>query len=228
MALGGAALALTLLRPSPVRTLDQAVAVPEPLLLDRVNQLAAENRDLRERLDALELRPVSSARVAVSPDAASSEDLDALRAELLAALTERDAGTTDGAADPARFRERVAAAIEELEHEEGVEKWLSRLAAERSTIETVMPRLAEDLGITSDQAERLASVLHAKVAREEDQARLWRDRVDKEVLADRARADKETFVDELGQVLTPDQVERYFANPIHPGGVYIGATVRKR
>ncbi len=176
-------------------------------LVRRVEDLAQENRRLRERLVALELAP-APARVPVD-GFVSREELEALRTELLAAA--RPSPLAELVAEPEQLKEQVASALIDLRKEERVEKVRSFQQNRSARLDEDVARLTEWLELDDYQADRMRDVLLAQYEREEEVRLMWEDGVDDETLGRHKQEAGERFWADASEVLTPVQFERFRA-----------------
>jgi len=181
-------------------------------LAARLSELAAENRELRERLAALERRPAPSVRrQPVAGDWASKEELAELREELLAALAARGAEGSAAAADPAELEQRVASTLSKLRHAEAVEKVRSYHEERSERLEETLPKIEEWLELAPYQTEAMRTALLAQYEREAELVRRWEAGEDSELLGEQKTADREAHRADVTVFLTPAQLETYWA-----------------
>ena len=203
--------------PEPAATLG-----PGPDLLARIGELAQENRELRDRLTSLELRPAPEQRAPVTGAFVSREEFDAFRDELLASLggSRRLVEASHEKPPPMEledFREHVAGVLYDIRKQEAVAKFRS-LDERTAELDEDMPRFEEWLELTRDQSDRMRSVLLAQYEREADIIRRWEEGEDPEVLGAMKRNDREVHREELAEVLTPEQFETYTSRMDRAGG----------
>jgi|GEM_PF-2335126 len=173
--------------------------------LERVAALEEENRRLRERVEALENRPLPAARTPAETggDYLSRAEFEAWR-ETLEQTPVTARSTPLG--EPEDVKAQLVEALEAVRKEERVaavrenqEKWLGRL-------DVTMPKLEERLGLDRDQSLRLRSALLAKFDRDQELIRMWEEGVDYEVLGERKAADADLLRADLTSFLSEDQV----------------------
>ena len=186
-----------------------AVAGPDADLLRRIAELAEETRVLRERLAELELRPVTTQRAPLGDGgmgaAVTREEFEALGRPVDVG---RSLGTDPSPAELDAFREHVAGVILDLRRDEAVglkKKHEDRVAS----LDDRLPGMAEWLGLTPYQTEKMRSVLLAQYGREGDILRRWEEGEDADVLGAMKRDDRAVHEDELAEVLTPEQFRTY-------------------
>lgn len=206
---GGAATVLVLApRPPATRTValapDTAVAPPARDLGARLAELAAENRDLRERVAALELRPAVVPRAPIEAFV-PLETFTAFEAEVRAALARRDV-LPEAAPE---LKERVADVLIDLRRQEAQEKVRRYQEARAARLDQDLEKLAGWLELNAHQATEMRAVLERQYTREDEVRRLWEEGVEDEVLGERKRADGELFWAEAAEVLTPDQLATF-------------------
>ncbi len=188
-----------------------ARAAPNAELRARLDALASENRDLRERLALLEARPAPDARAPATAGLATVEELEALRAELRAAVAAR-ARPDEGAGDAAPvFKERVAETLSEIRHEEAVAKVRSQQERRLERLDETMPKVEEWLGLSPYQSDRMRSALLVQYEREAELVRRWEAGEDPELLGERKVADREQHLAEVAAFLSAQQYETYAA-----------------
>lgn len=184
------------------------IAAPDVDLLARVEALAEENRELRDRLVMLELRPAPAQRTPAVNVFASKEEFDAFRDEVsdeFASLTGNIPGKPDA------FRERVAASLSEIRKGEAVQSARARLEKRTATIERNAPKIAEWLGLTPDQSNFMSAAFLARYEREAEYIRQWEAGASEEIIGELKAIDRETHVAELAVFLTPEQLERFLS-----------------
>ncbi|MDG1051395.1 MAG: hypothetical protein P8M11_04230 [Planctomycetota bacterium] len=166
--------------------------------------LRGELNDLSGRLEVLANRPVAPSRIPAG-DLVEQSDIDALRAELLEEL-----GDSRKAPGAAGLKQGVAVALEEVRADERDAKAAARRDAMMSKLDEQMPKLQQELGLTSSQTDGLRGVLQARDARYTEMARLWES-------GDRAGAselkgnERDTHQLELQSVLNEQQIEQFNA-----------------
>ncbi len=153
---GGAAAAVTVaLAPDPAPVVSEALDQDNDLL-SRLDGLAAQNRDLTDRLARLESDSKLAAPAAVRSAPNSAEDLAALQAELQAAL---DNIQSPVGLPPQKFEEMVAAATENIDARKREERAAERSAREAEQLETRLAELATELGLDQGQVGRMRDTL---------------------------------------------------------------------
>lgn len=206
---GGAAAAVTMaLAPDPAPVVSEAIGQDSDLL-DRLDGLASQNRDLTERLARLESDSKLAAPAAVRSAPSSAEDLAALKAELQAAL---DSVQSPAGLPPQKFEEMVAAANENIDARKREERAAERSAREAEQLETRLAELATELGLDQGQVGRMRDTLTEQNAKRTaffEEARNGdfeggRDAIRKgmQELQEEANITLQTF-------LTPSQYEQY-------------------
>lgn len=195
-----------------------APATPTSNLNQRLEQLEAENRALRDRLAALELRPVGVAREPVEDDRPTAADLEALREELLEAIDPSATATPEQADKANWWSAGKSADRPESAVEQAVTKFESRIERRRDELEATMPKLDELLDLTPDQSERMRNVLLTNYEREAEILRLWEEGVADEVLGEQKSNDRAAFQADLNGVLSVEQVELYLESAGLGGG----------
>jgi len=181
----------------------------------RLEELAAENRALGERLARLEIRPAPAAarRAPLPTGLVTREELETFRDEVLAALGQpRSAtgspGTPTGSVERKDLREYVSEALTEIRKEEAAARFPS-LEERAAELDETMPKLEAWLDLTREQSGRMRSALLSQYEREADVLRRWQEGADARVLATMKRDDREVHLAELAEILTPEQLEAY-------------------
>ncbi len=178
-------------------------------LRERLEELAAENRALRDRLAMLELRAAPEARTPVTEGFATREELEALREELFDALA---GGSPLGSAIPdgsSELEERVAGALTAIRKQEAVDKARARQEDRSASLEDTMPKIEQWLELSPHQSNEMRSALLAQYDRETDLIRRWEAGEDPELLGEQKRSDREAFQSELALFLSADQLETF-------------------
>jgi len=214
LALGAAALVLSLVGRSSSghqeASAPVAVGVGDSFAL-RVEELADENRDLRERLSALELRPVSGpgGRAPVASGIVSREEFEVVREEVRGLLAGRSSVALELAGDPNRFKEQMASTLDEIRKDETADKVRTWQEERFQQLDQTMPNLEIKLELTPQQSRQLRSALMAQYDREAELTRRWQTGEDPAVLGELKRSDHEAHLTELSGILSLDQLERY-------------------
>ena len=183
-------------------------------VLERIGELAEAQRQLRERLERLEVRPAPALRAPAEASAVSREEFEAFRDELLGALDEApgpDDPRRGEALSPAEiddFRAHVAEAITEIRKQETADK-LRAVEQRAERLEVVLPMWAQRLDLSPDQTGRLRAALLARYDREADVLRRWEAGAPPEVLGELKRNDREVHRLELAEFLTPEQLAAF-------------------
>ena len=214
------ALAAHLLGPREPSTPAYASGAPalEPSA-DPLVDLGAEEtatRELDRRLGALELAQHASSRA----DLGSAEDdtVGADRiAELeqrLAALEERLAAGGAARALPLAVNEemklQVAEALEEVRMDEAVEKITDRQEREAEALEQRLDKYQAALGLSEGQVSDLRGMFEERQRRERELVQLWRDGADDETMTTEKESLRADLSNQLGEVLSPQQVEEFY------------------
>jgi hypothetical protein len=187
---------------------EQTLSLPsDEGLTARIDAVVEENRRLRDRISMLEARPMETQRAPITEDFVTRAELEALRQELLAQAADSGAQS----ADPLRWKAQVAEALTQVRKDEAVQ-------STRNFQEKRLARLDDDLLIVQaklqlepSQTSALRPVLQAAYDREAEVRRLWESGVDPQMLADRKAGDLEMFRTDIGRVLTPTQLDTYWA-----------------
>ncbi|MDA8592675.1 hypothetical protein OAO71_00955 [Planctomycetota bacterium] len=168
-----------------------------------------ELRDLAGRLEVLANRPAAPARIPAGALVEQS-DLDALRADLLAELTESGSSPGGKAAAAEGLKNDVAAALEEVRAAERAAKAEAKGAAAMAKLDAQMPEYQQQLGLTNAQTEGLRGVIEARNERVAEMMRLW-ESGDRAAAGELKSNEAETYQAELQGVLNQQQVEQFNA-----------------
>lgn len=183
------------------------VTVPDAQLGARVEELAEENRALRDRIAMLENRPAPVTRVPVLDGLVSQEEFTAFQEEVRDALGTTAPETSVG--DPG-LRDQVALVLSEIRKGESVDKARSGLEQSAERIDATMGKVDEWLELSPDQSEAMRSALLARYERDAELVRLWEAGEDEEILGEIKTTNRADHLDEVSRFLTPDQFDRYF------------------
>jgi len=204
----GASVALMLGSPS--------ASVPRPIapqhtpsaedaaLVARVAGLEEQCRALQDRHARLEALQMAASRAPAAP-AVSSEDLEALRAELESAR----AGAPEPR--PADLEDQVAEALTAIRREERAAAIRDRQERRLERLDEVLPQLEQRLGLTRYQSGRMRTALEDRYEREAELMSLWQGGAGDEVVRQRKQADAEAFRDDLASFLTEDQLQGFWS-----------------
>ena len=187
----------------------EEVLVPDSELLARVETLTEENQALRDRLSALELRPLPTPRAPVTDEFLPREEFDAFRDEVADALASGGALARSTPKETALFKEQVASTLSEIRLEETQAAIQKKLDGRVAELDRTMQRLGSWLELTPHQSEAVRSELLARYERDADLMRRWKAGDDEQVLGEQKRIDHQTHLDELSQILSPQQLETY-------------------
>lgn len=177
----------------------------------RIEALAAENQALRKRLSELELVPARgpSQRATVAGDYVEREEFAAFQEEMRAALAGSGPLAAKGDAGWGDWQDKVASTLNEIRHQEAVDKARSQQEKRLDRLDETMPKVEQWLELTGDQSRLVRSAFLAQYEREAELTRRWEAGEDNEVLGQIKQADRETHFAELAGILTPAQLETY-------------------
>ena len=216
VALGVAAVVISLTGRRPVASYDTSGETTESrdgrsAEAHRIEALTQRIRDLNERLSALELVPVAppSSRSPGASTFVSREEFDSLRREVLKALSGRGTAASKGDSASDEFRDQVAATLSEIRKAEAVRNVRAKQESQIERLNERMPKIEGWLELTPDQSTRMRSALLAQYDRDAELTRRWEEGESDEVLGEIKRTNRETHLTELGQILTPAQLETY-------------------
>lgn len=221
--LAGASLVVALRGASAGAGTDEpSVEIPDtrPALQARLAALENEARDLRQRLEGLELRPVE--RVPVAPesaapgwpaDALSQADLDAFREELEASL----AGASVPSVESEAFRATVAETLAEVRKSERAEKVGAYYEDRDERLAEDVAEIREWLDLSPAQTGAMEVALVTHYEREAEVYRRWMEGEEDGALGEQKRADGEAFYADLAGFLAPEQLETFWTEISNPG-----------
>lgn len=164
---------------------------------------------LAERIEALELRPREERREPVS-GFVTPEELEERLAALTKSASPRKKEAPELTPENEDFRKSVEGALADIRRTERIEQVRGYQEKRSERLETDIAYLSEKLELNGYQAEELRTVLSDQYEREAELTAMWVDGVDDEVLGQRKQEDGERFTEDLGEVLTPDQVSRFW------------------
>lgn len=214
--MAGAAASLLLGAPRPDSRGLPAVATAAPdtqgELAARIDTLVEENRALRERVATLEERPVSSPAEPVDvpvvrDEPVSREDLEAPGEELPGQLGRTEVGMHG---DSTRSHVGAADASTAPGDDEGVARMLAEQEEHLARIDGDMAKIEGWLVLSEYQSDAMRASLLVHYEREAELRRLWEGGGDRDLLAQRKEADRESFRSELERFLDPGQLARYW------------------
>lgn len=176
-------------------------------LASQIEGLRDENRALRKRVQALEIRPAPALRVPVGA-AGSNGAVEELVEEVRARMASAEA--TRGA--PPELRVEVEKALGSIREGERLEA--ERLLGERQAqrIEQRLSRLTSKLDLSPYQVGEMRTLLTTKAHSNEELKRRWEEGVDGETLGAEKQANDEEHESALERILTPEQLETYRAS----------------
>lgn len=206
---GGAAAAVTTaLAPDPAPVVAEAIG-DDSDLLERLDALASQNRDLTERLARLEADATMAMPSTTRSAPSSAEDLAALQAELQAALEEIK---SPAGLPPQKFEEMVAAATENIDARKREERQAERAAREAEQLETRLAELATELGLDQGQVGRMRETLTEQNAKRSalfEEMRNGDFAGGREGIREGMRALRDETNTALQTFLTPSQFDQY-------------------
>ena len=162
-------------------------------LAEQLAALAEQNRDLRDRIRALESRPVQAPRTPVEVDAGES-----------VATLSSEAGLVEPA-----FIDQVDLALEIIREREDAERDQRREEAMLNSLDERMEHYRTELGLTDYQADEMKKALVWQMDRN---AEIWENaRENNEFFGarDEMRALRDETDATITSLLTPDQKEQY-------------------
>jgi parvulin-like peptidyl-prolyl isomerase len=177
-----------------------------PVAADPTADLRAEVQELGRRVEMLALHQHPEQPMPVLDGLVSQDELDALRDELAERLARRSDPTAEVTDD---FKQQVAATLSEIRKEETVAAARNKQEQRAAKLDEQLPLYAKWLDLTPYQTERLRAALAARYDREAELLALWEAGADDELLGEQKADDRQTFLDELGGILTPEQYETY-------------------
>lgn len=216
IALAAAALASSLLDRAPSALQESRPPVgsareSSDSLAGRVEELTKENRVLRDRIEALERRPLDAPREPVPLAFVAQEEFDAFRDEVRELLYGGPAIASEIGAGSESFKEQVASTLSEIRKEEAVGKAREWQEGRVERLDETMPKIESWLELSPYQSDQMRSALIAQFDREADLTRRWEAGEDPAVLGEVKRSDREAHLAELSGFLTAEQLESYSA-----------------
>lgn len=190
----------------PVR--EHAVRRDDSLQL-KVDELAQENRLLRERLSLLESRPTTESAPRQGADAVTRAEFDALRDEVRGLLDRPAPLASSADTEDDAFKEQVATTLSQIRKDEAVAKVRANHEKRVERIDETMPKIDRWLELTPQQSSEMRSALLAQYERDAELARRWEEGEDDEVLGEIKRTDREAHIADVSAFLTPAQLETY-------------------
>ncbi|MCC7014069.1 MAG: hypothetical protein IT454_16045 [Planctomycetes bacterium] len=164
--------------------------------------LEIETRELRSRIEALELRPIADPRaeIAPAPDAASVAG---------SAAAAEHGGALLPSAD--QLQDTVVEALASIRAQEQEQASAERAERESARLEERLTRLAEQLALDRGQVNDMRALMLAQAQSRDELERLRREDADREAYRaarDQARAREQA---ELARILTAEQLKQYEA-----------------
>lgn len=194
--------------PASVREAAALIAAPAPgpesELHDRVRELGIENRELRERLAAIELRGASASRAAVV-EGVSQEDFEAFKQE----ISDRIAATQGARVGAGNLEAQVADVLQSIRKQETLETIRQSQEKRARALEDRLARLSRDLGLDNHQVRELRSIFTTQMERNRELTRLWAEGADSQALGEAKRIYAVEDRAAIERTLTPQQLETY-------------------
>lgn len=197
-------------------------AVANAALLARVDELAAENRELHQRLEGLELRPPAAPpSEPVALDAreplggyVSLDAFEEFQTEVRAKLSKQPQVATESP----EFKEQVASALVDVRKEENFEKVRKQQEARSARLDEDVEKVREWLDLEPYQADEMRQALLDQYEREDEVRRLWEEGEEGEVLGELKAAAGAAFRTDAEAILTPTQFETFWEGIGRGGG----------
>lgn len=174
-------------------------------LLEAIDDLLAENMQLRRRIEVLENTPEPIVRDPVD-GYVSQQTFEAFQKELRGALARQ----TDATVEPEEFKGQIAGALIEIRRQEAFDKVRQYQEKREARLEEDLEKMADWLELSPHQVEGVRGVLLTQYDREQEQRRLWEEGGDEEVLGELKRTDGEAFDADLRGILTDEQRETFW------------------
>ena len=183
----------------------------EDSITPRIEALISENQELRDRMSALELPPITTqaSRVPLANNSVTRKEFDAFREEILAALANQSAIDTGVATKADGLKESVAIALTEVRQAEAVKEARAKNEAQLNRLDQLLPKMEGWLELTPQQSDQMRSALMAQNEREAELIRRWESGEDPTVLGELKRTDRESHRTEVSGFLTPTQLQTY-------------------
>ncbi len=189
-----------------------AAGVLEPGVAGRVVELEAQVLALKERVEAIEIRPASlvAPRTLASGASVSQEELEELRAALEEALAAKEMLKDTPLGDPEMFEEQVADSLTKIRKEEAMRSYRQHQDKQAEQLEVDVAKIEGWLGLSAPQSDSLRTALLTHYDRQAEVRRLWEEGAPDEILGEQKQADGEAFYADLGEFLDPEQLEMYW------------------
>jgi hypothetical protein len=197
------------------RSLAAPMGTNDGLLLERLQALADENRELRARMEDLELRPPGEApsaqRAPMTDGFVTRGEFEAFQKEVRDLLS--TAGLVVGAGEQVspELKARISDTLEELQHEKsvkGVKNYHEKRLAE---LDAALPKIEEWLQLSSYQSTEMRQALLDQYDREADLVRRWENGEDDALLGELKGSMRREHREDLSQFLDPEQLDTFMA-----------------
>lgn len=188
----------------------------DELMAASVQALKDENARLMERIVALENRPVigGDSRIAIVDGFVSEEDFGAFREEVQRALETLGVGTSKavGAGGPtAEDVAMVTAVIDENQRRKNAAAARALEEKRLRGLDNTLAKMDDWLELTPQQSGDMRSALQTQMDRQAELTRRWKAGEDTGALGELKAGDREAHRTDLSAILSPEQLERYFA-----------------
>ncbi len=174
-------------------------------LLEAIDDLLAENMQLRRRIEVLENTPEPIVRDPVD-GYVSQQTFEAFQKEVRGALAQQ----SDATVEPEEFKGQIAGALIDIRRQEACDKVRPYQETREARREEDLEKMADWLELSPHQVEGVRGVLLTQYDREQEQRRLWEEGGDEEVLGELKRTDGEAFDADLRGILTDEQRETFW------------------
>ncbi len=176
----------------------------------RLNDLAEENRALRDRLAMIESASVIEERTPIAGRFASQADFEAFQDEVrdaLAALS--SGGPLASSFKSPEFRDQLTDTLGEIRQTEAEVAIQKKLEARVEGLDRRMPKLEAQLGLTAEQSTLMRAALAAQIDRQAELSRRYTAGEDAAVLRELKLSDYNRHQEELAGFLTEEQLTTY-------------------
>lgn len=170
-------------------------------LVDQVKELQKQNRELLDRISALERRPVETARFGGKAPV-THEDLNAFAQELETKIADRPA-------PPEVLKTQVADTLQAIRKRENAVRASKKAEARRARLESNLGRMRKRLNLSTRQVNDLRDAFLAREERNRELERVWEEGRDPVVVGEMKRDNFQQHQAALERILTPQQLQMH-------------------
>tara|TARA_R110002072_G_scaffold80149_16_gene184406 strand:+ start:2252 stop:2953 length:702 start_codon:yes stop_codon:yes gene_type:complete len=196
-------------RAAEAKALERA-PVPTAELEARLDELSEENRLLRDRLAMIESGAVQEERTPIAVRFASQAEFEMFRDEVRDALAGMSSGgPLASSLKSPEFRDQLTDTLGEIRQTEAEVAIQQKRDARFDGLDTRMPKLEAQLGLTGEQSTLMRAALAAQIDRQAELSRRYTAGEDAAVLGELKLSDYNTHQEELAGFLTEEQLTTY-------------------